>query len=225
MNVAEFIEAFRSDLADQAKPGQLWSDEDIVRYLNAAVQEANERALLTEDSTTAAVCTIATQVGVGLYPLHPSVFRIKFAYLDGRPIHETSAEEMNCSGITDWRTRSGTARDFIFVQASGVNPAAIQLTRLPTVVGSIALTVYRGALTKLNADLDTAKPEIPERFHEQLKDWVYRCAYLKQDVEAMDRTKAAEFESLFERSFGAKPDANVQRKQRDKRPPIVRCSW
>lgn len=225
MNVADFITAFRSDLADQAKPGELWSDEDIVRYLNAAVQEANERAFLTEDSTTPAVCSIAVVAGTALYPLHPSVLKIKRASLNGRPITETSIEAQDACGPSGWETRTGTAREYIFVQASGSNPAAIRLVRVPTDSGTIALTVCRGALKKLSADLDTAKPEIPERFHERLKDWVYRCAYLKQDVDAMGLAKSADYEVAFERSFGARPDANVQRKQRDKRPPIVRCSW
>lgn len=32
-------------------------------------------------------------------------------------------------------------------------------------------------------------------------------------------------ETMFERDFGARPDANVQRKQRDKRPRLVRSHW
>lgn len=225
MNVADFIAAFRSDLADQAMPEPLWSDADIVRYLNDAVQEANERALLTEDRTTPSVCSIAVVAGTATYALHPAVLQIKRATLDGRIITETSVEEQDACGPSDWETRSGRAREYIFQPAAGVSPATIRLVRVPTEAGVIALTVYRGALKKLSADIDTGRPEIPERYHERLKDWIYRCAYLKQDVDAMDKSKAADYEVAFERSFGARPDANVQRKQRDRRPPLVRCSW
>ncbi|CAN7703278.1 hypothetical protein LJR066_005706 [Acidovorax sp. LjRoot66] len=223
MNVEQFIEAFRKDLTDHEDP-PFWSDEEIVRFLNAAVQEANERAKLTEDRSTPAVCNIAVQAGVAVYDLHPSVLEIKRASLDGKPLGETSLEAMDaCSD--GWESRTGQPRQFIFEQASGATPARLRLVYSPTKTGTVALTVYRGALKPLSADLPNGKIELPERFQEQLKDWVYRCAYLKNDADTLNPVKAAEYESNFERSFGAKPDANVQRKQRDKRPPVVRSSW
>lgn len=223
MNVAEFIAAFRADLRDDVD-GELWSDADIVRYLNDAVQEANERAFLTEDRATPAVCSITLTADVSTYNLHPSVIRIKRLTYLGRPLDETSVEEMDAES-SNWESRSGEPRRYIFEQASGGSPARVRLWPTPTSAGTIALTVNRGALKKLTVDIGTAKPELPERFHERLKDWVYRCAYLKQDADAFDKSKAIEFEASFERSFGARPDANVQRKQRDKRPPIVRSNW
>lgn len=223
MNVAEFIAAFRADLVDNDTP-PLWSDADIVRYLNDAVQEANERAFLTEDRATPAVCSITLTAGVSTYNLHPSVIRIKRISYLGRPLDETSVEAMDCES-SNWESRSGEPRRYIFEQASGVNPAKVRLWPTPTSAGTLALTVNRGALKKLTADIETAKPELPERFHERLKDWVYRCAYLKQDADGFDKSKAIEFEASFERSFGPRPDANVQRKQRDRRPPLVRSNW
>lgn len=223
MKVAEFITDFRADLVDNDTP-PLWSDADIVRYLNDAVQEANVRAFLTEDRLTPAVCTVTLAPDVSTYQLHPSVFEIKRATLRGRPLDETSVEELDddCPGWENWK---GSPRLFIFDQASGARPASIRLVRIPTQADTLSLTVYRGALNPLTAANGTAKPELPERFHERLKDWVYRCAYLKQDADAFDKSKAIEFEASFERSFGARPDANVQRKQRDRRPPIVTINW
>ena len=223
MKVAEFITDFRADLVDNDTP-PLWSDADIVRYLNDAVQEANVRAFLTEDRLTPAVCTVTLAPDVSTYQLHPSVFEIKRATLRGRPLDETSVEELDdeCPGWENWK---GSPRLFIFEQASGARPASIRLVRIPTQADTLSLTVYRGALNPLTAANGTAKPELPERFHERLKDWVYRCAYLKQDADAFDKSKAIEFEASFERSFGPRPDANVQRKQRDKRPPIVTINW
>ena len=223
MKVAEFIEAFRDTVADREVP-PFWSDTQIVRYLNEAVQEACERAKLIEDRLTPAVCTVTLAPDVSTYQLHPSVFEIKRATLRGRPLDETSVEELDddCPGWENWK---GSPRLFIFDQASGARPASIRLVRIPTQADTLSLTVYRGALNPLTATNGTAKPELPERFHERLKDWVYRCAYLKQDADAFDKSKAIEFEASFERSFGPRPDANVQRKQRDRRPPIVATNW
>jgi hypothetical protein len=51
---------------------------------------------------------------------------------------------------------------------------------------------------------------------------IYHCALLKTDAETLNVQKALKHEKVFERSFGARLDANVQRKHRDRRPPIVR---
>ena len=58
MNVEAFIGEFRRVMADTAVP-YLWSDEEVVTYLNDAVKEACERALLIEDRITTAVCSVA----------------------------------------------------------------------------------------------------------------------------------------------------------------------
>lgn len=223
MKVADFIDEFRSTVADHVEP-PFWSSENIVRYLNEAVQEACERAKLIEDRTNSAVCSITTQANESTYSLHPSVFEIRRLTFSGRLLDETSVEELDqdCPG---WESRNGQPRAFVFEQASGVQPAKVRLVPTPTAAGSIALTVFRGALKSLSADIDQAKPELPERFHERLMDWVLHRAYLKQDADTFDRNKAAESYALFVQAFGERPDANVQRKRRDKRPPVVRVNW
>lgn len=223
MKAADFITEFRSAVADTETP-HFWSSENIVRYLNEAVQEACERAKLIEDRSTPAVCTITLEPNVSTYQLHPSVFEIKRATLRGRPLDETSVEEMDdeCPG---WENLKGLPGCFIFEPAAGIRSASIRLVRMPTQADTLALTVYRGALKPLSADLDTGKPEIPERFHERLMDWVLHRSYLKQDADTFDPSKAAVSLALFVQAFGERPDANVQRKQRDRRPPIVAINW
>ena len=171
MNVADFIAAFRSELADYAEP-PLWRDEEIAAYLNEAVQEACERAYLIEDRATPAVCAIALQPGVDTYSLHASVFEIKRLTYQGRPLGETSVEALDAES-PGWEVRQGQPRGFIFEQASGAQPARVRLVPTPNQAGGIALTVYRGALKPLNSDQDNAKPEIHERYHARLKDWIY----------------------------------------------------
>lgn len=223
MKVADFIEAFRDQVADHVVP-PFWSDAQIVHYLNEAVQEACERAKLIEDRLTPAVCSITLVPDVATYQLHASVFEIKRATLRGRPLDETSVEEMDAD-CTGWESLKGLPRAYIFEQASGARPASIRLVRVPAQADTLALTVFRGALKPLSPDLDIGKPEIPERFHERLMDWVLHRAYLKQDADTFDPDKAAVSLALFVQAFGERPDANVQRKRRDKRPPLVRMSW
>lgn len=223
MDVSGFIATFRSELSDNETP-QAWRDEEIVAYLNEAVQEACERSYLIEDRSTASVCSVALVAGTNTYDLHQSVFQIKRVVFRGRPLDEASVESMDAHWDA-WETREGQPRWFIFEQSGGASPARIRLVPTPTEAETIALTVYRGALVPLSPDPGSDKPELHERFHARLKDWVYRCAYLKQDADTFDKMRAVEYEALFEASFGKRQDSNVQRKHRDRRPPVVSCSW
>ena len=123
MKVADFITEFRDIVKDNEVP-QFWSSENIVRYLNEAVQEACERAKLIEDRTTPAVCSITLQAGESTYALHPSVFEIKRLTLRGRPLTESSVEELDCEA-PGWESRGGTPRWFVLEQASGLQPAKV----------------------------------------------------------------------------------------------------
>ncbi len=223
MQVGDFIQEFREAVDDCLEP-HFWPDEVIVRYLNEAVQEACERALLIEDRTTPAVCSLPVVANQATYNLHPSVLRIKRATLNGGLIDETSVEELD-EESSRWETRQGTPRRFIFEPAAGSAVPRLRLVSIPTAAGTVGLTVYRGALKPLAAERPTDVPEIPVRFHLRLLDWMFHRAYLKQDADTFDPNKAAVSLTLFEQEFGARPDANVQRKQADRQPPIVRCVW
>lgn len=201
-----------------------WSDDEIVGYLNEAVQEACERAKLIEDRSSSDVCTLQLQPGTGIYALHSSVLQVKRLTLDGHLLHETSVEELDCEDA-GWEHRSGKPRCYVFDPASGAQPPRLRFVAIPTMVGNVAMTVYRGALEPLRSTLLTRIPEVPTRFHERLMDWMYHRAYMKQDAEVFNPQKSADSLALFVQAFGQRPDANVQRKQRDKRPRIVRMRW
>lgn len=219
MTVAEFIERFRLEMADTAAP-YLWSDDEIAAYLNEAVNEACERARLIEDSATPAVCTLALIPGQSSYELHKSVIDVRRVTFNGKRLGLSSIEAEDENDLT-WETRKGS--EPLRVIVSGTN--RIRVVPEPTEAVSLGLTVYRTPLKALSADNDSASPEIPDIYHPRLKDWAYRCAYLKQDAEAFDKSAADDFEARFERSFGVRPDANVARKRRDRALPVTRCNW
>lgn len=230
MTVEEFIARFRIVLDDGANSvgggsgDVLWSDEEIVGFLTEAVSEVAERALLIEDHTTSAVCSIPLQAGVGEYTLHPAVLKIKRAVWNGRPLSETSTEELDQEHVA-WETLTGRPCSYVH---SGAD--TLRLYRIPraedlAVAPAIALTVYRTPLQPYSVDRLDEIPEVKALYHDRLMQWMYRCAYLKKDSEAFDPNAAAKHEANFTASFGQRPDANVQRKRRDKRPPVVRMRW
>lgn len=215
MNVAGFIAAFRRETNDRVEP-YFWPDAAIVDYLNDAINEACERALLIEDSTTPDVCSIALVASQGEYALHPAVIKVKRLTFAGRALTQTSVEALDEVG-TPWESQVGEPRRFILSGAG-----TLRLVPAPSADGAVALTAYRTQVSPLSAEAPTATPEIAERFHQRLLDWMLRCAYLQPDSETYNRGASERHEAAFAGSFGARIDANVQRKQRDRRPHAVR---
>ena len=218
MTLEDMIAACRNQTGDTVQP-YLWSDLEWALFLNQAENEAVERAQLLLDASTAEVCQIAVVAGTATYPLHSSIIKIQRAKLAlGRaPLAETSIEALDEEG--DWEAQTGTPGCFFQTSDS-----TITLVPIPAVSDTLRLRVYRLPLEPMVVDADT--PEIAAKHHYRMLDWALRCAYLKQDAETLDKAKAAEHEGIFTAAFGARPDANVQRKRRDRRPPVVRMgAW
>ena len=217
MRVQDLIAEFRRVTTDTVFPYH-WDDSEVVSYIHDAVNEACERALLIEDSTTAAVCNIALEAGEASYTLHDSVIDITRAKLGTQKLTETSVEFLDLDSTT-WEEREGEPRQFYCVGLTG-----IRVVPIPTEAATLSLTVHRRPIDPIDIDTDLSAI-LPAHLHLRLLPWVYRCAYLKADSEVFDATTAAAREVEFERNFGFRHDANVQRKQRDKRPPVVRAVW
>lgn len=218
MNVSGFIAAFRLSAQDAVAP-YLWSDAEIVDYLNDAIDEACERALLIEDRTTPAACSITLVANQADYTLHASIIKVKRLTFRGRALTETSVEAMD-AGDSQWESRTGEPQSYILTSNRG-----LRMVPTPTAGDVVALTVYRTPVNPLAVSPGTATPEIPERYHQRLMDWVRRCAYIKPDSEVFDQAASERYEAAFTANFGARIDANVQRKHRDRRPHTVRFSW
>ena len=223
MNLKNLIALFRRELCDEHDP-YLWETTELVHYLNQAIQEACERALLIEDRHTPEVCWFTARQGMDTYSLHPCVLKIKRLTVGGRPLTETSVQEMD-EQSPGWERRTGMPTHFIFEGAQGARPPKVQLVPLPSNDMDVHMTVYRGALRPLRESCEGEVPDFPLSRIDDLKHWVYRCALLKPDADSGDQGRAAQHEQLFTQAFGEKVDANTARKRRDRRPPIVQCAW
>ena len=223
MRLKQMLEIFRAELGDVQEP-YLWQDSELVYYLNQAVQEACERALLIEDRSTPAACHVAVQAGVDSYNLHPSVLKVKRASYEGRLLTETSIEAMDAES-GNWEVRTGQPTRFILEAPVGGRAARLRLVPTPAAAGQVSLTVYRGALKLLQAQCLSDEPEVPVSLRDGLKHWVYRCALLKNDADTQNAVRASEHEGIFSGIFGIKVDANTARKRSDRQPPIVLCAW
>ena len=227
MTLDQVIAQFRLDRDDAVAP-YLWSTAEVRGYLNEALNEVCERALLVEDSTTAACCEITLVAGQSVYPLHASVVKVKRVTYDGKKIGETSIEALDGADFA-WETRTGPPTEYVLSETS------VRVTPTPTVASvaltdTIALTVYRKPLAAIDEDTDTdtdlaTLAGVPSIYHRRMMEWMHYLALRKNDTQTIDLDGAKIHGADFEASFGMRPDANVQRKRRDRRPPIVRAQW
>lgn len=214
MTLADLIAEFRAVRDDLLEP-QNWSDEQITAYLNEAVMEACIRAKLIEDRLTDDCCLLSLEDGAGSYSLHASVIAVKRVTLAGRALEETSVEKED-ERDTFWENRTANAPLRWMMDGD----SRIRFVPVPLVATDVRLTVYRTPLQPMAADGD--EPEVPAIYHKRLLPWAYFRALSKKDSEAYDQQEADRSEAAFTASFGIRPDANVVRKQRDRRPPVVR---
>lgn len=223
MKLQDLLALFRLELSDTQEP-HLWEDSELIHYLNQAVREACERALLIEDRHTSAACHFQTMAGVGTYELHPSIIKIKRITVGGRLLDETSVEELDASSRS-WEAHKGQPRYFVFEGPQGGTRPRVRLVPEPVGDADVRMTVYRGALRPLRENCKGDEPDFPVARLDDVKHWVYRCAFHKPDADGINPGRAADHERLFTEAFGAKADANTARKRSDRRPPIVRSAW
>jgi hypothetical protein len=207
MILADLLSLARNQLSDEIEP-YLWSDADLVRWFNEAVDEACIRARLKQDSESD-LCAIALEAGVGSYELDPAIFVVKSLWL--------STSECAVKIITrgdleraypKWRTETGLPTCAAF----DLDTKKLRVYPIPT--EDEAQTLYQTVWRKTTEDERLApealqdEPAIPEEYHEGLIDWVLFRAYSRKDEsETMDLGKSKAHEGDFERRFGPRPTA------------------
>lgn len=167
-------------------------DDDWISYLNEAEEEACVRAFLIQDDESD-FCFVDLEVGIVSYDLDPRILLVK--------------EVRNSEGqlITGWDVIDETR--FVL----GVAPTEAQTVRLLCV---------RLPLNPMASDTD--EPEIRRYLQRYLTEWALHRFYLRSDAETFNEGAATRHETNFERRFGRRPSANMQRKFRTTKPRVTR---
>lgn len=203
---SELITASRVRLDDVAPSGQLWTDEQIVAWLNTALREACIRARFILESQLEEVCQIAVVAGQRHYPLHPTVIKVRTARMDGAACKLTLHNTKTLHVIEpDWDAENDPAEPEFAV--GDYQSGHLTLHPVPEADGLLRITCFR---EPIEAELfeegdDDAEPPIPVRHHTNLVDWVEREACLIKDTEAYDPERSAAAEKRFEGNFGPRP--------------------
>lgn len=203
----ELMSLFRSEMADELEP-YLWSDLEFYRYLDDAQKMFCRLTDGISDATTAAVCSITVPEGTEWIDLHPSILKIRTVTLvsNGKDVPVYNFEDLPNLGLRlDGST--GPLRALIV----GMEENKARAAQIVSVDDALKLLVFRLPLADLTG-ANNETPEIGSQHHMHLLHWAKRCAYLKQDTQTLDKTKAADFEAMF-RGYCKQ----VQKEQENKR--------
>lgn len=192
MNSSELLSLFRSEMADQEET-YLWSDEDIFGYADDAQKMFCRLTDGIADASTEAVVKLEIDVDTDWVALHPSILRIRSATRadTGRAVEIINRDDMPSRR---WFFDGMTGAVKALVIGQEANKARVFPKSSETV--DVMLDVFRLPLVDVNTDGDQAL-EAPAIHHPHLLHWMKHRAYLKQDAETFNRSKAAEFEARF----------------------------
>ncbi|MCW8037945.1 phage adaptor protein [Acinetobacter entericus] len=219
MKLSELLRRFRVEANDKVQP-YFNEDEDVIAWLNEAVEEACIRGRLIHEMQNPDVCRIAVSQGNSLYSLHESLYEISFLafdYGDGRcarGVEIVSPEYLDRCFYDNWRTMQGQPQYAI------QNDRSIQLVPAPDEDGSIVLNGYRLPLTAMQND-DEAPGDLFKGHHVHLVQWALHMAFSIPDTEFFDPNRAAIAEQKFTDYFGERPDADLRRMTREDMPQTV----
>ena len=205
MTYEEILLQARVHLDDAGAPGVLWTDEQLISYLNNGMTEACRRGLLIKDSSSA-ICQVAVDAGtkdIDLDPVILFVDRAHYSYTVGQVTSNNRVRRIDMSGldsILGWETLEGTPRYF----STDWEDRKILLVPTPIRDGYLHLTMYRDVAEQATLDnLSTTEPEFDPTYHSSLVWWIGYEAYRKHDAETEAGTLAAADYAAFERVFGS----------------------
>lgn len=201
MNTCDLLTAVRSQLRDAAGNDAFWTDDDLIRYGNAA----RDRLFLIVrkfiiDSTTAIdaasvpLCRIPLEAGTATYSLSKKILGITRLKLSSQaqPLSPSTVDELDRS--YDWQALPvGDPWTYCIDLESD----SITFVPAPKVTDTASLTVYRYPLAKLTLDDTEADLGFREEYHEDLIPWMMNLAFRKQDSEVYNPNLAEEYRRTF----------------------------
>lgn len=219
LTLADIIRRSRSRLDDLKKP-YLWSDTEILDYINDAMRDACIRAsLVVQDDISLPFKQNADLTWKAKYNLPSGILDVQSVRLNSQPTYtlvRTSIrrqEQLNGGRPTatggPWayaldKTQSGTGVD------AGIMVRAITFLGTPIEADTALIDV--GRLPVL-LEHDDDVPEIDEIWHPDLVFGVTELAYLKRDADTFDPKKSARDGAIFEAKFGPRLPAAVLRER------------
>jgi hypothetical protein len=199
----DLLDLFRSEIDDRVEPF-LWSDEDVLGYMDDAQKMFCRLTDGIADASTACVAQLQVDASTTWLDTHPSI--LKFRSLKradtGRPVAVLNEEEMADHGMYFDGT-TGPVRALIV----GMEANRARVWPDSSEAVTLQAMVFRLPIKPLDEGF-----EVAQEHRRHLLHWVKSLAYLKHDAETYDKTKSAEFEAKF-RAYCAQVKEEERRKR------------
>lgn len=203
--LADLVAQLRLDLEDPALPGtgatpesdSLWRDSELLHYISEAQKQF---AIATECLPDSTNFTSSVKADSPWIERDPLIISIRSGYLRtaGRDIYPATRIDLERGYATDdygvgivsnWRSQTGVPK----LVVTDLDAVQNRLVPIPTESDTIEWTVYRLPLEEIESTSSTL--EVDPLWHYELLVWAKRLAYMKQDAETQDATRARAFES------------------------------
>lgn len=218
MNSADLLALFRSDADDQFAP-YLWSDEEVLSYLDDAQKKFCQLTGGIADATTKGVAILTARANRTMLPLHPRVLKVRAAFnAAGQALQILNFEDLEFKpGNKDlYSTETGEVAALVL----GMTEDQIRLIKVPGEDTTINLITYRLPLEDVTASGQDL--EIADQHHPALLFWMRHRAHLKNGEETFDPRRAEDFRQRFVAYCG---QASDERGRREHKHRLVQFSW
>jgi hypothetical protein len=186
MTPQDLIDQFRLDVGDSVEP-YLWSTAELVSYA-ASAEFALVRGLGgILDRSSAATQAVVT-AGNQFVPKHPAILDVIQAYLAGE---QCELDIVPAHEIDMFDAQPGP----VMAMAKDGDDASFVLDTLPEANDTLRLVVFRLPLKRVTDE--SARMEVADKHFDGMLLGVKARAYMKDDAETFDRSRAADFEARF----------------------------
>lgn len=215
LTLDQLRERFRREVSDTDAP-YLWSDDDVLDYIIDAQDVFVRLTGGIADTSTAAICQIATVIGQAFNAHSPYILRIRSArHADGRDISLISEGDLGRIGFLDYGVWNPQKLDStqgpVSLGVLGLEDSKIRWINVPAEIETIHMHVMRLPYPRITDWDGTGNAlVIGEQHHRHLLRWMKHLAYGREDSETYDKQLAEDNEAAF-RAYCAEARAEAER--------------
>jgi len=199
MTNQSILDEARRKLDDEKQP-YLWSDGELIQYLNNAANRLCKDALLIGDSTTAQICSIPVLPNQAAYFKDSRIIHVREARITARA---SPLAKKTMDWLTEhWPAWRNAEPGVPIIFCEDIDEGKITLIPPAKENDTLSLAVYRFPLAQAENTKTSreASPEFHWQFHRYLHEGILAQAYGKQDAECFDRTLMERYQGAFDRN-------------------------
>ena len=188
MTITDLVNETRADFLNDSVAPYLWSDAQLTRYANEAIQEACGRAPLIIRVKTVSVLPGTADYIIDSYTKQIQVAKLSLAT---SPLQPATDADLSTRIGYSWRTRNGTPIGYV--------RRGHKITLYPNPIVADTLVITASSLPDGDFDIED---DIDPAYHKSLIFYMVYKALMLNDADTYNPVKAADFLKMFDAKFG-----------------------